>query len=383
MIIGKIGKGKAKDYDKYKILLKNVAKKVNVAEGERAIEDILRVIYKHQPISTKRIAQLTKLPLPIVAKVRSILERERILRRDKGAILTEEGLEFVEKYLKFKYKKSLRCPTCNGRGIVLDEFFEEILYKVKPWFNKRPEVNTLLDQSFATPETSVYRAALMCEKGDLEGKRIIFIGDDDLTSLPVALTNFPEEVCVVDIDERLLKLIEKFNKAENLNIKVVKHDLRDELPEELKGRFDVFNTDPPYTINGLKLFLSRGIESLGSEGIAYLSYSHKPIDEWIKIQKAITDMNFVISELIPNFNYYEGSEIIGNTTFIARLIGKDLKPILGDTKNIYTGLVKPTIRYYKCLKCGKIYKLLNERIENLKCSCGGKKFRMIKREKLK
>ncbi|ADG12687.1 protein of unknown function DUF43 [Methanocaldococcus infernus ME] len=381
MIIGKMGKGKVKERED-RNLLKRVAKKVNISEGERGVEDILRVIYRNQPISTKRIAQLCKLPLPIVAKVRTILERERILKRENGAVLTEKGLEFVENVLKFKFKGSLRCPLCEGRGIVLNEFFKEILEKVKPWFRKRPEVNTLLDQSYATPETSVYRAALMCERGDLEGKRIIFIGDDDLTSLPVALTQFPEEVYVVDIDERLLNLIKSFSEKEGVKIRIVKHDLRKEMPEELKNNFDVFSTDPPYTIDGLKLFLSRGVECLGEEGVAYLSYSHKPIDEWLKVQEEITKMNFVISELIPNFNYYEGSEIIGNTTFIARLIGKRLKVNIGDTEKIYTGLVKPTVRYYKCLKCGKIHKLLNERIESLRCECGSKKFRMIKREKL-
>lgn len=225
----------------------------------------------------------------------------------------------------------------------------------------------------------------MYERGDLEGKRILFVGDDDLTSLPTALTNMAEEIAVVDIDERILKLIEKFSQKEGVKIKTIKHDLRNPLPQDLKERFDVISTDPPYTVDGLKLFLSRGIEALGKEGIAYLSYSHKPIDEWLSIQKAITNMGFVISELIPNFNYYEGSEIIANTTFIARLVGKNLKINIGDTEKIYTGLVKPVIRYYKCLKCGKIHKVGEEvkKVEDLVCECGGKKFKMIKREKLK
>jgi predicted methyltransferase len=326
------------------------------------------------------------LPLPIIAKVRTILERERILKRtERGAELTDLGLEFAEEFLKLKYKKSLVCDRCGGRGIVLDEFFEDILNKVRGWAKKRPLVDTTIDQSFATPETSVHRVALMYERGDLEGKRILFVGDDDLTSLPTALTNMAEEVAVVDIDERILKLIKKFSQKEGVEIKTIKHDLRNPLPEDLKESFDVISTDPPYTVNGLKLFLSRGVEGLGKEGIAYLSYSHKPIDEWLSIQKAITEMGFVISELIPNFNYYEGSEIIANTTLITRLMGKNLKANIGDTEKIYTGLVKPVIRYYKCLKCGRVYKVGEEvkKVEDLICECGGKKFKMIKREKVR
>ena len=387
-VIGKIGKGKTKidEKAKFSILLDSVAKKADIAEGKRAVEDIIRVIYRHQPISTKKIAQKTRLPLPIVAKVRTILEREKILKRtERGAELTDLGKEFAEDFLKLKYKKSLTCKTCNGRGIVLDEFFEDILNKVRVWAKKRPLVDTTIDQSFATPETSVYRAALMYERGDLEGKRILFVGDDDLTSLPAALTDMAEEIAVVDIDDRILKLIEKFSQKEGVEIKTIKHDLRNPLPEDLKERFDVISTDPPYTVDGLKLFLSRGIEALGKEGIAYLSYSHKPIDEWLSIQKAITDMGFVISELIPNFNYYEGSEIIANTTFIARLVGKDLKANIGDIEKIYTGLVKPVIRYYKCLKCGRVYKVGEDvkKVEDLVCECGGRKFKMIKRERVK
>ena len=129
-IIGKIGKGKIKvdEKAKFSILLDSVAKKADIAEGKRAVEDIIRVIYRHQPISTKKIAQKTRLPLPIVAKVRTILERERILKRtERGAELTDLGVEFAENFLKLKYKKSLVCDRCGGRGIVLDEFFEDIL----------------------------------------------------------------------------------------------------------------------------------------------------------------------------------------------------------------------------------------------------------------
>ncbi|AEF96402.1 bis-aminopropyl spermidine synthase family protein [Methanotorris igneus] len=388
-IIGKIGKGKKEVEEKdviKPILLKEVARKADIAEGERAVEDILRCIYRNQPISTKKIGQYVKLPLPIVAKVRTLLERAKILdREEKGAVLTEIGKEFVEKELKLKMKHDLTCPLCNGKGIVLDEMFEEILKKQKEYAKKRPIANTTIDQSYATPETAIYRAALMAQRGDLEGKRVLFVGDDDLTSIPTALTNLCEEVVVVDIDERLLKLIDDVSKKENLNIKTIKHDLRNPLPEKLKNKFDVIFTDPPYTLNGMKLFLSRGIEGLGDEGVAYLAFSHKPIDEWIEVQKTLSEMGFVIYELIPGFNLYEGSEIIGNTTFLARLIGKNLKPIIGDTEKIYTGEVKPTLRYYKCLKCGKIHEVGDKikRVEDLICECGGQKFSMVKRKKIK
>ena len=109
-VIGKMGKGskeisesKLSDKINFKSLLIKIAEDAKIAEGEKAVEDILRCIYRNQPISTKKIAQYTKLPLPIIAKVRTILERSRILKREKmGALYSEYGISLIEKNLKFK-----------------------------------------------------------------------------------------------------------------------------------------------------------------------------------------------------------------------------------------------------------------------------------------
>ncbi len=399
-IIGKMGKKEENiktertetlDKIEFKSFLSKIAKDTKIAEGKKGVEDILRCIYRNQPISTKKIAQYTKLPLPIISKVRTILERNRLLKREKmGAVYTEYGLKLIEKNLKFKLNHDLKCPVCHGKGIVLDEYFEDILKKHKKYAKMRPTVNTSIDQSFATPETATYRAAFMADRGDLEGKKILFIGDDDLTSIPTAMSGLCDEIVVMDIDDRLLNLINNISEKEGLNIKTIKQDFRNPINDEYMGVFDTIFTDPPYTLEGLKLFLSRGVEGLGEEkyGTLYLAFSHKPIDEYLEIQKVINSMGFVIYEIIPGFNAYEGSEIIGNTTFLARLIGKNLKKFKDDEidlNKLYTGEVKPTIRYYKCLNCGKIHEIdgKNVRIENLICECGGKKFKMIKRKKRK
>jgi len=397
-VIGKMGKKaeKIKETEllnkiEFKSFLTKIADDTKIAEGEKAVEDILRCIYRNQPISTKKIAQYTKLPLPIIAKVRTILERSRILKREKmGALYSEYGINLIEENLKFKLNHDLKCPVCNGKGVVLDEYFENILKRHKKYAKMRPTVNTSIDQSFATPETAVYRAAFMADRGDLEGKRILFVGDDDLTSIPTAMSGLCDEVVVMDIDDRLLNLINNISEKEGLNIKTIKQDFRNPIKNEYMGTFNTIFTDPPYTLDGLKLFLSRSVEGLGEgkDGTLYLAFSHKPIDEYLELQKIINSMGFVIYELIPGFNTYEGSEIIGNTTFLARLIGKNLKKFEEeeiDLDKLYTGEVKPTIRYYKCLNCGKVYEIdgKNIRIENLICECGGKKFKMIKRKKKK
>ena len=117
----------------------------------------------------------------------------------------------------------------------------------------------------------------MLEKGDIEGRKILFLGDDDLTSIAAGLFNAAKEVAVVDLDTRLLQTIKDISEEEGLRIRLVEHDLRKPLPEQLRGRYDTVFTDPPYTHPGLTLFLSRGIMALEKRvgAAVYLSFAHQ------------------------------------------------------------------------------------------------------------
>jgi hypothetical protein len=233
----------------------------------------------------------------------------------------------------------------------------------------------------------------MLEEGDVEGRRIIFLGDDDLTSIAAGLLRSSKEITVIDIDDRLLNLIGEISEQEGLNIRCVLHDLRDPLPPELINRYDVAFTDPPYTIEGLKLFLSRGIDALKKEKCIsiYLAFAHKPPEEMLALQAAITEMGLFIRELIPRFNRYEGAEMFANTTFLAKLETTDeTRPsIVGrfDGK-IYTGEAHPTVRTYRC-RCGCEIDVGSgekiQTIEDLKSRgcprCGAKDgFRIVRRK---
>ena len=356
--LGELGPSKKslKELAEIQEMLNYVAKRVDLAEGSEGIREILRIIAKFQPISTWKIAQKTKFPLPIISEVRDEIEKIGLLKRtEKGAVLNENGLRFIHNILKLKPEfESTEC-SCQGRTIKLSPFFQKLLEKQKQISKLRPTPDTLLDQAYATPETAVFRAAIMAERGDLEGKDILFLGDDDLTSIPTALTGLPEKIAVVDIDTRLLNLIEKIAKAEDLDIETVEHDLRKPFPNFLEKQFDIFFTDPPYTIPGLSLFLSRGIVAL-KKGIkhAYLAFSHKGPEDWLEVQKTLTEIGLVIIELLPGFNIYEGAEMIGGTTFLARLrTTKNTKPLVLEEcqQSIYTGQISPVTRIYLC-NCG-------------------------------
>ncbi|MCD6088923.1 bis-aminopropyl spermidine synthase family protein [Candidatus Bathyarchaeota archaeon] len=376
-------------------MIEIVSQKTRISEGKEGIRRILREIYRNEQIGTKELAYITKLPVPVVAAVRAELEKIGLISRKRGAVLTEDGKKYVEDVLGFEVKKSLICPLCHGRKIIIKDEFQEVLKKMKKYADLRPKPYTWLDQAFCTPETSVLRALFMLEEGDVEGREIIFLGDDDLTSIATGLLKVSKKITVIDVDERLLELINKISEHEGISIECIHHDLRNPLPKKLIDRFDVTFTDPPYTITGMKLFVSRGIDALKKKKCAsiYLSFAHKPPEDMLNLQVAISEMGLFIREMIPKFNRYEGAEIFANTTFLAKLetTEKTRPSIHGrfDGK-IYTGEVSPTMRIYKC-RCGRVIKVgvsgEFKTIEELKTygcpECGRKEgFKLTERKRL-
>ncbi len=387
-----LGKNKAGSTAYNEDILRAVSQRTRLPEGEEAVRRVIREIYRHGRIGTKDLAYAARLPVPVVAAVRRELEKTGLIARKAGAVLTSEGEDYVKNILGLSMRMSLVCEACSGKTITVKDQFRSMVKKLKEYAKLRPRPYTWLDQAFCTPETAVLRALFMLERGDVEGREIIFLGDDDLTSIATGLLKASRRITVIEIDDRLLKLINEISRREDLNIECVHHDLRQPLPEGLKNNYDVVFTDPPYTIQGLKLFLSRGIDALRKRKCAsiYLSFAHKPPEEMLGLQTAINEMGLFIQEMIPRFNRYEGAEMFANTTFLARLETTEItRPsIIGpfDGK-IYTGEASPTVRTYKC-KCGYEIEVGTgqkfQTIEDLKAEgcprCGRKKgFRIIRK----
>ncbi len=116
-----------------------------------------------------------------------------------------------------------------------------------------------LDQCPATIETTLKRLELLME-ADLEKRRLLLLGDDDLLSVAIAATDPSIGVTVVDLDIDLLSRIRQLTPG--ARVETVCHDLRLGLPSELSRRFDIVFTDPPYTLAGQLLFLRRGLTAL-------------------------------------------------------------------------------------------------------------------------
>ena len=334
----------------------SIARRMNLREGEEAVRRVLREVHRMRKVGTKDLARGARLPIPVTAAIRRELEKGGLLRREGGAVLTPEGEAYVTEVLGFVWGvNDAPIPGGGGRSPIPSEY-NDLLKRLREISELRPSALPQLDQAHATPETSLRRALYMQEEGDLGGRAVIFLGDDDLTSVAAGLLKVARRITVVDVDERLLGVIDDVSRENGLGIETILHDLREPLPESLRGAFDIVSTDPPYTVPGVELFLSRGIEALRSLRMStvYLSFADKPPLEMLNVHRAIAGMGVFLSELIPRFNEYVGAEMFANTTSMMRLsTTEEAEPAVKGVYEgaLYTGEVSPTVRVYRC-RCG-------------------------------
>lgn len=203
--------------------------------------------------------------------------------------------------------RSVICPSCDSFIVNIHGELKQLLIFMQDVIKARPKATFIYDQRPVNAETIIRRVAYAIWRGDIQNKRVVLLGDDDLTSIAFAKTGLAEEIVVFDIDDRITNLIKAVAKANKLNIKTVKQDLLKELPKSFVNRFDTFITDPTPTVKPLTLFTGKGIELLktvpGKAGYVFLYPSHAPMT--VDYQKELSKMNVLITDCVPFFNQYE------------------------------------------------------------------------------
>jgi N4-bis(aminopropyl)spermidine synthase len=175
-----------------------------------------------------------------------------------------------------------------------------------------------LDHVPATPQTAVRRALWMDGTFDLSGATVLCIGDHDLTSVALCLLNPEIHVVVVDIADDVLEFIANQALANDLDIRTVYADFRFGLPTVARGTADVVFTDPPYTPEGVQLFLTRGLQGIkdrknGRLLMAYGFGDHQP-SLGLKVQNSVGALSLAYEAILPNFNQYDGAQAIGSAS---------------------------------------------------------------------
>ncbi|BAU23515.1 hypothetical protein THC_1142 [Caldimicrobium thiodismutans] len=230
---------------------------------------------------------------------------------DEGKIIYDKPLFKLKKNLpdikKFSDPGCLFCKPFDN-----DPFWRILLEDFKALTQDRPLPTSDYDQGFIRPEDTLKRTAFIYLRGDLEDAEVFILGDDDLISLAMALTGLPKRVVVVEIDERINTFIkETVKKIGFKNLEVYNYNVIESLPEDLKGSFDIFVTDPVETKKGLKLFVARCISSLKGPGSAgYMGFTHREasLEKWREFQSFLLDSGFVITDILRDFTTYPEEE---------------------------------------------------------------------------
>jgi len=302
-------------------ILTLVAERAQLAESVEGVRLILLTMYRFPSLKNKILSQKTGIAIPTLAAVRSELVKSGILERRN--FLGDKGRDWVRSNLNLTFEYD---PLPGNFDSIIREFPEKFSYLngIKSYLENRPSPEFALDQSHADFSTVKKKALYLLKKGDIEGRKLIFLGDDDFISLAVGLTKLAQEITVLDIDQRVLNFLS--NSADELslvNFNVLHHDLREPFPKDIINQYDVVVMDPPYTIEGLRLFLKRARQVLKSQininGEVHpiigkkclLSFGNKPPNEMKRLQLSILDHGFIINEMIPDFNHYKGASIIG------------------------------------------------------------------------
>jgi len=376
-----------------------VAIAVGLAEGESGVRDVLLAVARSEPVPTSQIGRMAELPVPIVAAVCNELRKRGVIDKTRPVRLTALARETLA---AGQPRLDAQCPCCGGLGLHIPEQLAALSAELEEVAAGAPTARMELDQTHCTVPAKIRRVLKLHEAGALAGRQIVLLGDDDL--IAVAIARFARltgtvigPVTVIDSDPAVLSWIGE--QAAGADVRLVEHDLREPLPGDLAGAFEVACTDPPYTVAGAELFLSRAVSALQARpGLhVFFSFGARRPAEMLATQQLIAGLGLVIKSMTPGFNTYAGAGILASTSHLYHLrTSAQTAPLIEAAYRgpLYTADARADqSRPYRCTSCGAIHLVGRagpggpapawEQIKDLQAAgcpaCGGAIFRPMPR----
>ncbi|MGH3076782.1 MAG: bis-aminopropyl spermidine synthase family protein [Gaiellaceae bacterium] len=323
-------------------LTREVAAAVGLAEGESGVRAVLAAVARLEPVSVRRLSRAVELPVPIVAAVCGELRKRLVVAEERPVQLTPFGRDvFAPGALALGQSRS--CTACHGRGAVLPQGLGRLRSEIRRATEPGPPARLELDQCHCTFETKLRRVLALHEADALVGRRVLLLGDDDLTSVAIGATVRElgaaatiAGLTVLDVDPAVLAYAGGELADAPFPATFVEHDLRVPLGPPLRGAFDTVFTDPPYTEPAARLFLSRAAEALvGAGGDVFLCFGSRRPGAAHLAQRAMGEAGFTIRQLVRDFNRYVGAGVLGGTSHLYHLVAtKDVRPLV---EGVYDG----------------------------------------------
>lgn len=345
----------------------DVAAAVGLAEGDGGVRDVLAAIARGEPIATSQISRAAELPVPIVTAVCNELRKRDVIDRSRPVRLTERARASLAPPSPWL---DPACDRCGGLGLRVPSALEPLAAELEQAAAGAPAARMELDQTHCTVQTKILRVLRMQQSDALDGRKIILLGDDDLIGVSIArfarLTGMAGRIrgiTVIDTDPAVLAWTAEQTAGLGVALDLVEHDLRLPLPAGLAGQFDVACTDPPYTVAGAELFLSRAVAALRHRPgqHVFFSFGARRPDESLRTQQVIAGLGLTIRSLTPNFNSYVGAGILAGSSHLYHLRSTAATAPL--ITGLYAGPLYTAdsrteqIRPYRCAGCGAVYQV--------------------------
>lgn len=382
--------------------IEQIKERTALKESADVVNVLLIDMYLRPQLSTKELSRKVSLPIPVVSAIRHELKKMGLLINQNGTRLSKKGRIFVEQQLGWHHVDTAYYVKVQDSQSERASLKAELIEALRTAIVSRPVVAVEYDQAFATLETSVERALLLLEKQRLINHQLLFLGDDDLTSLAVALLLKKvkgslwrrEQLVVYEMSSAIISCIEQSSHQLGVSIDCRQVDFRQGEPTLFAHQFDSVFVDPPYTLPGLKLFLARAVAAskLGS-GQIYLSFGAKEPSVELEIQQLVNTQNISIRTIQRGFNHYEGAAVIGGRSDLYELsVTATSYPLIPKESSydqlIYTGELAPKLTRYDCQSCGKSYLVGNgaevstiQQLKEMGCSCQHRNFKRLEFER--
>lgn len=304
----------------------------------KKIMDVLFILQTGEPVENNELLQRVGVSKNALNQAKELLS-SFMRPPSKTTQVTESAVSEIGTILGLDYK-----PEETLWTLLEDECYRKSIDLFNKYVEKRSSPERKYDQFTATVETTAKRASLLNFFEDVRSKRLLFLGDDDFTSVAVANFRTASDVTVLDIDNRILDEIDSISKSEKLEINLGNYDARKILLSAYSGKFDVVFTDPPYTTDGIKLFVSRAIQTLDPSNQTariYICYgnSDRAKERFLPIYEIFGASGLMVRWVFDKFNRYQGAESIGSASslFILEVTSKTKPLITGNyDRPIYT-----------------------------------------------
>jgi N4-bis(aminopropyl)spermidine synthase len=328
---------------------------------------VLRAIGELDTASTRSVSHRAGLPLPVVAAINNELRRRGLLSRERPSRLTGQGRTLVDEVAP-SLDLDPTCNCCGGHGVVTPAGLHDLAEELAEIAARAPAVDLTLDQSHCTVATKLRRVLALMRYRLVPCEGALLVGDDDLISIAIALVSarlgvrLATRLAVIDIAEDVVEFLGAELDALKVNAELVRHDLRDPLPANLRAGFDLAMTDPPYTPEGATLFLTRAVEGFpsGPGHTIALSFGPKGPQDALEVQDAFGELGLVVQAMHTDFNEYHGAGVIGSRSNL-HLLGTTHRTASVQpgsyTGRLYTADRRAADRWYLCLQCRARYEV--------------------------